>query len=29
MYRVIERAGLFYQTARPRHYKADLVEQWR
>ena len=31
MYRVMKRAGLSYQTARPRHYKADPAEQrrWR
>jgi len=29
MYRVMKRAGLSYQTARPRHYKADPVEQQR
>ncbi|WP_435079001.1 IS630 family transposase [Halococcus sp. AFM35] len=31
MYRVMKRAGLSYQTARPRHYKADPSEQreWR
>lgn len=27
MYRVMKRAGLSYQTARPRHYKADPAEQ--
>ncbi|MXV60888.1 IS630 family transposase [Natronorubrum sp. JWXQ-INN-674] len=29
MYRVMKRAGLSYQTARPRHYKADPAEQQR
>jgi transposase len=29
MYRVLERAGLSRQTARPRHYEADPVEQQR
>jgi len=31
MYRMMKRAGLSYQTARPRHYKADPAEQrrWR
>ena len=31
MDRVMKRAGLTYQTARPRHYKADPAEQrrWR
>ena len=31
MYRVMKRAGLSFQTARPRHYKADPAEQrrWR
>ena len=31
MYRVMKRAGLSYQTARPRHYKADPAKQreWR
>ena len=31
MYRVMKRAGLSKQTARPRHYKADPVkqQQWR
>ncbi|WP_435186715.1 winged helix-turn-helix domain-containing protein [Halobellus sp. EA9] len=29
MYRVIKRARLSYQTARPRHYKADPAEQQR
>lgn len=31
MYRVMKWAGLSYQTARPRHYKADPDEQreWR
>jgi len=31
MYRVMKRAGLSYQTARPRHYKADPADQkrWR
>lgn len=31
MYRVMKRAGLSYQTARPRHHKADPAEQrrWR
>jgi len=27
MYRVLKRAGLSKQTARPRHYKADAEEQ--
>lgn len=27
MYRVLKRAGLSRQTARPRHYKADAEEQ--
>ncbi|WP_306058561.1 IS630 family transposase [Natronococcus wangiae] len=31
MYRVMKRAGLSYQTARPHHYKADPAQQreWR
>ena len=29
MYRVMKRAGLSYQAARPRHYKADPAEQQR
>lgn len=31
MYRVMKRAGLSYQTARPQHYKSDPAEQrrWR
>ncbi len=29
MYRVLKRAGLSRQTARPRHYKADAEEQRR
>ncbi len=29
MYRVLKRAGLSYQTARPHHYKADPAEQQR
>ena len=29
MYRVMKRAGLSYQTARPHHYKADPAEQQR
>ena len=29
MYRVLKRAGLSKQTARPRHYKADPDEQQR
>ena len=29
MYRVMKRAGLSYQTARPRHYKADPADQQR
>ncbi|WP_211609286.1 helix-turn-helix domain-containing protein [Halogranum amylolyticum] len=29
MYRVMKRAGLSYQTARPRHHKADPAEQQR
>lgn len=29
MYRVMKKAGLSVQTARPRHYKADPAEQQR
>ncbi|WP_345777860.1 winged helix-turn-helix domain-containing protein [Saliphagus infecundisoli] len=29
MYRVMKRSGLSYQTARPRHYKANPAEQQR